>query len=273
MTTAPRFFDSHAHLDGSDFTTDIEGTLSRARDAGITDIVCIGASEGFDSNARALAVADAREGKSGPTLWATVGVHPHDAKIVDAECLSKVRELAAHPKVVAIGETGLDYYYDHSPKEKQQEVFREFLRMAKSLALPAVIHTRDAEDDTIAILRDEDATSIGGVIHCFTGTEKLARAALDVGFYISFSGVVTFRNADPLRAIARDLPRDRVLVETDCPYLTPVPYRGKKNEPAYITETTKTIASLWGVAIDDVKRTTGENAARLFRATSQEPRR
>jgi TatD DNase family protein len=269
----PRFFDSHAHLDGKEFGGDLEGAISRAEDAGITDIVCIGASEGFESNARALAVADARAGVAGPAFWATVGVHPHDAKIVDAECLAKVRTLAAHPRVVAIGETGLDYYYDHSPREKQQEVFREFLRMAKTLGLPAVIHTRDAEDDTIAILREEDAASIGGVIHCFTGTEKLARAALDVGFYISFSGVVTFRNADPLRAIARELPRDRVLVETDCPYLAPVPYRGKRNEPAYIMETTKTLATLWGVPIEEVKRMTGENAARLFRATSGDVRR
>jgi TatD DNase family protein len=255
-----RFFDSHAHLDGGEYAQDLEETLARAKAAGITDIVCIGASEGLDSNARALAVAAGHDG-----IYATVGVHPHDAKIVDAECLSKVRELAANPKVVAIGETGLDYHYDLSPREKQREVFREFLRMARALRLPVVIHTREAEDDTIAILREEHAEEMGGVIHCFTGTQKLADAALELGFYISFSGVITFRNADPLRAIARGLPRDRVLVETDCPYLTPVPHRGRRNEPAYILETVRTLSTVWGISGDEIKKITGENAARFFR--------
>jgi TatD DNase family protein len=261
----PRFFDSHAHIDGPDFAEDFSETLQRAEAAGITDIVCIGASEGFESNPRAVAVAESR-----PNIWASVGIHPHDAKIVDAECLEKVRVLAAHPKVVGIGETGLDYYYGHSPKEKQQETFREFLRMARALNLPAIIHTRDAEDDTIAILREEHAEECGGVIHCFTGTQKLAQAALELGFFISFSGVLTFKNADPLRAVARQVPRDRVLVETDCPYLTPVPYRGKRNEPAFIVETARTLSVLWGTSIDEVKETTGLNAERFFFA--QRPR-
>jgi TatD DNase family protein len=254
-----RFFDSHAHLEGKEFGDDVDAALSRAEQAGITDIVLIGASEGFDSNPKAIALAETR-----PWLYATVGVHPHDAKLVDDECLAKVRALAAHDKVVGIGETGLDYHYDLSPREEQRAAFRQFIRMAKELSLPIVVHTREAEDDTIAILREEDAAAVGGVIHCFTGTEKLATAALDLGFAISFSGVLTFRNADPLRAIAKSLPHDRVLVETDCPFLTPVPYRGKRNEPAFIVFTVQTLASLWGVEPEEVKRITGANAARLF---------
>lgn len=262
----PRFFDSHAHIDGSDFAGDLQETLARAEAAGITDIVCVGASEGFESNPRAIAVAETQ-----PNIWATVGIHPHDAKIVDAECLQKIRDLAAHPKVVGIGETGLDYYYGHSPKDKQQEVFREHVRMARALKLPVVIHTRDAEDDTIAILREEHAEECGGVIHCFTGTEKLARASLELGFFISFSGVLTFRNADPLREVARSVPRERVMVETDCPYLTPVPYRGKRNEPSYIVETARTLSVLWGTSVEDVKETTGANAERFFFAQRARP--
>jgi TatD DNase family protein len=255
-----RFFDSHAHLEANEFGEDLEATIQRARDSGITDIVCIGASDGFASNPKALRIAETY-----PRIFATVGIHPHDAKIADAACLEEVRKLAAHEKVVAIGETGLDYHYDHSPRAEQRDAFRAFVRMAKGLHLPLVIHTREAEDDTIAILREEGAPETGGVIHCFTGTDKLADAALDLGFFISFSGVLTFKNAEPLRAIAKRLPRDRVMVETDCPFLAPIPYRGKRNEPSFMIETAKLLASLWGSSLEEVKAATGENAARLFR--------
>lgn len=254
-----RFIDSHAHLDGDTFAGDLEGALDRAREAGLTDIICVGASDGFDSNPKAIAVAETKS-----WLWATVGIHPHDARIGDEACLERVRALAAHEKVVAIGETGLDYHYDHSPREVQKDVFRRSLRLARDLGLPVVIHTREAEEDTIAILREEKAEDLGGVIHCFTGTALLARAALDLGFCISFSGVLTFRNGEPLRQLAKELPRDRVLVETDCPYLTPVPHRGRRNEPAFVVNTARVLSDLWGMDLEQVKRTTGANTARLF---------
>lgn len=254
-----RFVDSHAHLDEPQ-CADLSAVLSRAEAAGITDIVCIGASDGFESNPRTLAVVEQHD-----HLFATVGIHPHDAKVANDDVVARIRDLAAHEKVVAIGEIGLDYHYDRSPREEQREAFARFLALSGELSLPVVIHTREAEEDTIAIMREAGAEAIGGVIHCFTGTERLAEAALDMGFFISFSGVLTFRSADRLRAIARTLPRDRVLVETDCPYLAPVPMRGKQNEPSFIVHTAERLAELWGVSMEEVKRATGENAARLFR--------
>lgn len=268
------FFDSHAHLDGDRFKGDLEATLDRAGQAGISDIVCIGASDGFASNTEVLALVD-RQGAAGaargtgalphPSIHATVGIHPHDARIADAACIAEVRKLAEHRKVVGIGETGLDYHYDHSPRDTQREVFRAFVRMARELDLPLVVHTREAEDDTIAILDSEKAQEVGGVIHCFTGTEKLARYAVEIGFFVSFSGVLTFKSSENLRAIARSLPKDQVLVETDCPFLTPIPHRGKRNEPAFVAYTAAALAELWGDTIEKVKRQTGENAARLFK--------
>jgi TatD DNase family protein len=254
-----RFVDSHAHLDGDAFR-DIDPFLDRARLAGITDIVCVGASAGYESNERTVALVSGRDG-----LFATAGIHPHDARVSSPEVVEKIRELARRPKVVAIGEIGLDYHYDLSPRAVQREVFARFLDVAREIGLPVVVHTREAEDDTIAILEDRGAGAIGGVIHCFTGTEKLAGAALRLGFSISFAGVLTFRSADALRDIARSLPRDRVLVETDCPYLAPVPMRGRTNEPSFIMHTAAELARLWDVGVDEVKRMTGENAARLFR--------
>lgn len=256
----PRFFDSHAHLEGDRFGEALSGVLERARAAGVTDIVCVGASEGFESNPATLALVE-----DTPGLHATVGIHPHDAKVVTDDVVARIRELARHPKVVAVGEIGLDYYYDQSPRELQRDAFRRFLRLAHELEKPVVIHTRDAEEDTLAILREERAEALGGVIHCFTGTAALAEAAVELGFYISFSGVLTFRNAEPLREIAAQLPRDRVMVETDCPFLAPEPHRGKKNEPALVVHTAAQLAGLWGTTLDEVKRVTGENAARLFR--------
>ena len=256
---SPRFVDSHAHLDGDVLHPQLPQVLDRAREAGLTDIICIGASDGFDSNPKTLEVAERHDG-----IHATVGIHPHDAREVDDEVIEKIRLLADHPKVVAIGEMGLDYYYDSSPREAQQDAFRRFLAIAREVNKPIVVHTRDAEDDTLAILKDEGADEMGGVIHCFTGTEKLATGALDLGFYISFSGVLTFRNAESLRSIAADLPRDKVLVETDCPYLAPVPKRGKTNEPSYVIHTAGKLAELWNQDLEEVKTTTGENAVRLF---------
>lgn len=253
------FVDSHAHLDGSDFTKDRDAVLTRARDAGLTHIVCIGASDGFESNVRTLELVEGREG-----FFATVGVHPHDASIVDDALLGRLSEMADHPQVVAIGETGLDYYYDQSPRATQQWAFRRFLEVARAKKKPVVVHTRDAEADTLAILKEARAQEIGGVLHCFTGTRALAEAAVEIGFFVSFSGILTFKNADALRDVARILPRERVLIETDCPYLAPVPKRGKRNEPAFVTYTAAKLAEIWGVDETEVRRLTGENALRLF---------
>jgi len=255
-----RFIDSHAHLDAKNISGDLDTIVARAREVGLTDIICVGASDGFESNPATVAAAERYD-----ELYASVGIHPHDAKMVTDDVMTELAQLAEHPKVVAIGETGLDYHYDLSPRSAQRDAFVRSLTMARAKDMPVIVHTREAEADTIQILRDHDSHEIPGVIHCFTGTEKLAEQALDLGFYISFSGVLTFRNADALRAIAKDLPKDRVLVETDCPYLSPVPRRGQANEPAFIIHTTAVLADLWGQDLDPVMKQTGDNAARLFR--------
>lgn len=253
------FVDAHAHLDGPSFADDLPQVLQRAQDAGLTHIVCIGASDGLDSNPRTLALAEAHD-----FIWATVGIHPHDANLVDDNVLADIEKMASHPRVVAIGETGLDYHYDSSPREQQQAAFRSFLDMSRRHNKPTIIHTRDAEEDTINILREEQAGEFGGVLHCFTGTRELADAAIDLGFYISFSGIITFKNAEALRDVARAMPKDRVLVETDCPYLAPIPNRGKRNEPSYVTHTAEKLAELWAMDVAEVRRVTGDNALRFY---------
>ncbi|MBK8011057.1 MAG: TatD family hydrolase [Deltaproteobacteria bacterium] len=254
------FIDSHAHLDGSKFESDLDETLLRAQEAGVTHIICIGASDGRDSNPRTLALAERYD-----HIFATVGIHPHDASLADDATLAAIEAMAKHEKVVGIGETGLDYHYNLSPKDAQIEAFRRFLRMAKALDLACIVHTREAEEDTLRILREERASELRGVFHCFTGSPELARAAIDLGWHISFSGVLTFRNADALREIARELPKDRVLVETDCPYLAPVPHRGRRNEPAFVLRTAEALAEAWGEELATVSRFTVENTVRLFR--------
>lgn len=254
-----RFFDTHAHLDGTAFDEDREAVFERARAAGITDLVLIGASDGFESNLDTLEIAEGR-----PGVHVSVGVHPHDAARVESDAVRRVEALANRPQVVAIGETGLDYYYDNSPRAEQQQMFREFIQLAKQLRKPLVIHTRDAEEDTLKILEEEGARDVGGIIHCFSGTSYLARGALELGFYISFSGILTFRRSDEIRDVAAWMPRDRALVETDCPYLAPVPHRGKRNEPAHVIHTAQRLAEVWSVDLDEVKAVTGDNAARVF---------
>lgn len=254
-----RFFDSHAHLDGQAFSGEVDDVLDRAESAGVTDIVLIGASDGLASNPAALEIARRR-----PNLHASVGIHPHDAKAATTEAMDALRKWAQDPKVVAIGETGLDYYYDNSPREAQQEAFRAFIQLAKEAKKPIVVHTRDAEDDTLTILEEERADEVGGIIHCFSGTRELARGALDLGFTISFSGILTFKKAEEIRHVAREVPRDMALVETDCPYLAPVPHRGKRNEPAFVVHTARCLAELWGADEEEVRAKTGANAARVF---------
>ena len=251
--------DSHAHLDDLRYDTDRDNVLQRAQTAGIEAIVTIGCDLATSQAAVALAHAH-------PNIFATIGVHPHEAKEIGEGWYESFRSLAQHPKVVAYGEIGLDYHYDHSPREIQRQRFREQIHLARELALPLVIHTREAQEDTVMILREEGAVDVGGVFHCFSGDPWLAKDALDLGFYLSFSGVLTFKNATMLRDIAKTVPLDRLMVETDCPYLAPIPYRGKRNEPAYVQYVAETLAEIRGNgSVESVARATVENTKRVFR--------
>ncbi len=259
-STAPLLIDSHCHLDGSRFAADRDEVVARAAAAGVIAMITIGASDGLQANHDAVAVA-ARY----PNVFATVGIHPHDARLVTAAVLEEIDSLAGAPKVVAIGETGLDYYYDHSPRAEQQAAFRSFIHLARRRQLPLSIHLRDAYNDAAAILRDERAQDIGGVIHCFSGDRSDASKFLDLNFDVSFSGIVTFKNADELRAVAREVPADRFMVETDAPYLAPIPYRGKRNEPAYVVFTAAAIAEVRGQPVADIAALARANTVRRFR--------
>jgi TatD DNase family protein len=252
--------DSHCHLDEPRFAADRAAVIERAQAAGVTRMVTIGASDDMHANYDALALAQRHAG-----VFATVGVHPHAARIVSPAVIEEIACLAQTPKVVAIGETGLDYYYDNSPRAQQQEAFRQFIQLARQRQLPVVVHLRDAYEDAAAILREEGATDVGGVIHCFSGDRLAARAFLDLGFHLSFAGIVTFKNADELRAVVRTTPADRLLVETDAPFLTPVPHRGKRNEPAYVVLTAAAIAAVRQQPLDELAALAGTNAERLFR--------
>ena len=251
--------DSHAHIQGREYAGETEAVIARAHEAGVDKIIAVGGAGDMSSNTEAVALADAF-----PGVYATVGMHPHDAKDVGADELQKLTQLAAHPKVVAVGETGLDYYYDHSPRDLQRRVFAEFIRMARETELPIVVHERDAAQDAAHLLRAEGTGKLRGVIHCFTGDYDAARAYLDLGFYISFTGIITFKNADTLREVVRQVPLERMLVETDSPYLTPVPYRGRRNEPAYVRYVAETIAGIKGFSLEEVARVTSENVRTLF---------
>jgi TatD DNase family protein len=249
--------DSHAHLDDPRFDSDRADALQRAWAAGVRKILTIGNGSGPDQMGCGIPMADAHD-----WIYTSVGVHPHDAGKVEERHYTQMEELSKHPKVVAIGETGLDYYYDNSPREIQREVFSHQLSLAKKLDLPVIIHTRDADADTEEILKQ--ASSKRGVIHCFTSGDELADFALGIGFYISFSGIVTFPNAKSLAAIARRIPADRILLETDCPYLAPVPHRGRRNEPAFVADTTRFVAALRETALDELAAQVSANFNRLF---------
>jgi len=252
--------DSHCHLDEARFQPDRDSVIGRAVAAGVTRMITIGASGGMQANYDALASAAAHHG-----VYASVGIHPHEAGAASAEVLDEIARLARLPKVVAVGETGLDYYYDNSPRPVQQAVFRQFIHLARTMALPLVVHLRDAYDDALSILREEHAAEVGGVIHCFSGDRGSARRFLDLGFDLSFSGIITFKNADELRAVARTVPLDRFLIETDAPFLAPVPYRGKRNEPAYVVHTAAAIAAARDQPMEEVAAATCANAERRFR--------
>lgn len=258
--------DTHCHLDFEDFAAELPDVLARARAAGVAAFLCIGSGKDTQSARGAVALAQAED-----DVWAAVGVHPHDAAGMTEADWQELEALGQKPRVVAIGETGLDYHYDHSPRDVQQQAFRRFIDLSRRLRRPVISHVRDAHEDAHSILKDERAEETGGVIHCFTGGVEDARGYLDRGQMLSFSGILTFKNAEPIREAARFAPLDRILVETDSPYLAPIPYRGKRNEPAYVVETLKCLAACKNVDLETAARVTSENARRLFGLNAAPP--
>jgi len=250
--------DSHCHLDFPDYAGNVDAVVERARAAGVGVCVSIGTELARFPGVKAVA-------EKFPHVWCSVGVHPHEAEkeLLDDEAALLAE--AVHPKVVAIGETGLDYYYEHAPRQQQRSNFRSHISAGRKTGLPVIVHTRDADDDTIEILRDEMGKgAFTGLIHCFTGTQRLADAALDMGLYISVSGIATFKNSSALRDVIKTVPLDRLLVETDAPYLAPVPHRGKTNEPAFVVHTANMLAELKGISASELAAATTENFFRLF---------
>ena len=250
--------DTHCHLDSDQFDEDREAVITRAQAAGVTHLLAIGTGNGPPDLEAAIRLADKYE-----HFYATVGIHPHDANKSTAEILQNLARLTQHPKVIAIGEIGLDYHYDFSPRSTQHEVFIAQLKIAEAAKKPIVIHTREAWDDTISLLRAHWNPHNGGIMHCFSGGPKEAQQALDLGFYLAFGGIVTFPKALEIQEAARACPADRILIETDAPYLAPVPKRGKRNEPAYIVETAKKLAQLRNVSPEEIAATTTANFYRL----------
>jgi TatD DNase family protein len=248
--------DTHCHLDPEYFPEGADETLARARSAGVTGFVCVGVGS-LEQTQAALAIAARR-----PDVWATVGVHPHDAAAFDQNLEAELLRCASHERVVAIGEIGLDFHYDHSPREQQREVFRRFIQVARELKKPIVIHTRSAPAETLEILAAERASDVGGLIHCFSEDKAFATRALDLGFDLSFSGIVTFKRALDIQEVAAWAPADRILVETDSPYLAPIPLRGKRCEPAYVLHTARFVAGLRGVPVEELAHVTSQNARR-----------
>jgi len=280
--------DSHCHIDGEAFDDDRDEVVQRAKDAGVEMMLNVGTGDPHsDDFRRAVAVAERYDG-----VYASVGVHPHDAKLYDDRAEQHLIELTKNEKVIAWGEIGLDYYYDHSPRDVQREVFRRQIRTARSLGLPVIVHSRDADDETVEILSEEFGRSTDtlvrsslaesgsrrsdahadksvrspGIMHCFGGTPEMALALMEIGFLISFAGNVTFKKAENLRDAARVVPLDRLLVETDCPFLTPVPFRGKRNEPSFVVHTAQFLADFYGVTVETVGKHTTRNFLELFRS-------
>jgi TatD DNase family protein len=252
--------DSHAHIQGNEYANEVGAIIERAREAGVEKIIAVGGAGDMSSNTEAIALTD-----SFPNIYATVGMHPHDAKDVGEGELRELRTLTSHPKVIAVGETGLDYYYNHSPHDVQRRVFTHFIHMARDTGLPLVVHERDAAKNAAELLRSEGAAKLRGVIHCFTGSYEAACDYLNLGFYLSFTGIITFKNAAALREVVRKVPLERMLVETDSPYLTPVPHRGRRNEPAYVRFVAETIAEIKGMALEEVAQSTTRNVQDLFK--------
>ncbi len=250
--------DSHCHLNYEGLREDVPGVLARARAAGVSRFLNISTKEREWPEVVGIAEREA-------DVFATVGIHPHEAETHPDIDTAKLVAAANHPKVVGIGETGLDYFYDHSPREQQQTAFRAHIAACRETGLPLIVHTRDAEEDTLSIMREEmEKGPYTGVIHCFTASQQFAEAALDLGFYISISGIVTFKNAKDLQETVKTIPQDRLLVETDSPFLAPVPKRGKPCEPAFVTHTAAFVASLRGQTVEELAQSTSQNFFRLF---------
>ena len=256
--------DSHCHLDFPELASEIDAVVERARGAGVGTMLTIGTSlERFPG---VLAMAERF-----PDVWCSVGVHPHEAKDEGQSAPDRLIELAAHPRVVGIGETGLDYFYEHSPRDEQRQSFRAHIAASRATGLPLIVHTRDADEETAGMLREAQAEgAFPGLIHCFSSSRLVSDTALELGMYISISGIVTFKAAEELRGIVRDIPLDRLLVETDSPYLAPVPRRGKRNEPGFVAHTAAQVAELKGVGVAELTDATTDNFFRLFSKVSRD---
>jgi TatD DNase family protein len=253
--------DSHAHLDFEDFQGDLDAVVARARAAGVSRIVAIGLWRAPGTFGNALELATTRP----ETFAATIGVHPHEcARVGEADWAESAR-LALDPRVVGVGETGLDFHYDLSPREAQEAAFRRSIRIAHQAGKPLVVHVREADEACVRVLREEGIPAAGGVIHCFTGDARAAATYLALGLYVSVAGILTFKTAEPIREAVRIVPRDRLLVETDSPFLAPIPLRGKRNEPANVVHTAAKVAEVWGIPVEEVARLTTENTRRLFK--------
>ena len=262
---APHFIDTHAHLDYPHLAEQIDDVLVRAQAADIKTIITIGVKLSTADKPKAMAEAY-------DNVWCSVGIHPHEAENEPLACdVNAIRDAANHPKVVAIGEAGLDYFYDNAPRQRQADSLRAQITVARELDMPIIIHARDADDDMAAILEDEyQKGAYRGVLHCFSSGADLAKRALAIGFYISFSGIVTFKSASEIQEVAKSVPLDRILVETDAPFLAPVPMRGKKNEPAFARHTAEFLAEMRGVSVETLAEQTTDNALRLFSKLSLE---
>ena len=251
--------DSHCHLDSEKFNADREAAIDRALAAGVERMVSIGSGDGPPDLECGVRLADLH-----PSIFATVGVHPHDASKAEPGTYPRLAELLRHPKVVALGEIGLDYHYDFSPREVQRAVFIEQMRVAADARKPIVIHTREAWEDTLALLEEHwKPTGLSGIMHCFSGTPAEAQRCVDLGFYLSFGGIVTFPKATDIQESARTTPAERLLIETDAPFLAPVPFRGKRNEPAFVVHTAERLANLRGVTVEEITRVTSANFLNL----------
>jgi len=261
------FIDSHAHLDGKQFASDREQVIARAREAGVVNMVAIGNGDGPANFDCGILLAEKYD-----FMFATIGIHPHEARLADQAAFERMSELARHPRIIAWGEIGLDYFYDHSPRDVQQQVFVKQMELAAAARLPIVIHCRPSDgsdnawDDCLQLIEQQWAPKgLGGILHCFTGKWPHARRALDMGFMISFAGNLTFPKAQQIRDAALEVPLDRILIETDSPYLAPVPHRGKRNEPAFVVETARKLAELRGLSLDQVGERTSRNFYTFFK--------
>ena len=254
------FVDSHAHLDSADFDQDRSAVVERAQAAGVTRILAIGSGTGPGTLDCAIKLAEAFE-----CLDASIGIHPHEAALATEDDFGLLKQLSEHSAVIAWGEIGLDFHYDHSPRDVQIEVFARQLKLASERRLPVIIHTREAEKETLTLLQQHwTEPGVGGILHCYSGSLEFAQAGLEMGFWVSFSGMLTFPKAQNVRDVALRIPLDRLLIETDAPFLAPVPHRGKRNEPAFVVEAARALAQLRSMTIEEIARQTSENYHRLF---------